>query len=167
MCNEIERLAVQSGAAVAFGAHFAKGNASSKDAIDRISGSGVWARDPDAVMVATPHQEADAFTVECRLRNHAPLDPFCIRWEFPLMRRDGELDPADLKKSKGGREAEHEPEEIAALLCAAALTTSDWRDAAAKQLGVSESTFYRLRKTAEVRGIARKNSMTHKWELKK
>src|ERR1051325_5990145 len=34
-------------AAVALAGHFTKGNASAKEAIDRISGSGVFARDPD------------------------------------------------------------------------------------------------------------------------
>jgi RecA-family ATPase len=47
LLNSLENLATETGAAIAFGAHFAKGNASAKEAIDRISGSGVFARDPD------------------------------------------------------------------------------------------------------------------------
>jgi RecA-family ATPase len=39
LCNEIEQLAVQSGAAVVFGAHYSKGNQAGKEAIDRIGGS--------------------------------------------------------------------------------------------------------------------------------
>ena len=49
LLNEIEKLAVQTGAAVVFGAHFSKGNQAGKDSIDRISGSGVFARDPDSI----------------------------------------------------------------------------------------------------------------------
>ena len=62
------------GAAVAFGAHFAKGNAAGKEHLDRVSGSGVWARDPDAIITATRHEEDDAFAVEMTLRNFAPVE---------------------------------------------------------------------------------------------
>jgi regulatory protein RepA len=44
LMNEVDRLAVQTGASVISAAHFAKGNASAKEAIDRISGSGVFGR---------------------------------------------------------------------------------------------------------------------------
>ena len=44
LLNEIESLAVETGAAVAFGHHFSKGNQANKDSIDRIGGSGVFAR---------------------------------------------------------------------------------------------------------------------------
>src|ERR1041385_8560942 len=56
LMNLLEKLAVESGAAVAFGAHFSKGNQSAKDSIDRIGGSGVFARDPDSIMVMTQHR---------------------------------------------------------------------------------------------------------------
>jgi len=98
VCNELEAVSVQTGATVAFGAHFTKGNASGKEAIDRISGSGVWARDPDSIIVATPHETEGAFTVEMTLRNFPPPAPFVVRWDFPLMRRDSELDPRRLRQ---------------------------------------------------------------------
>ena len=40
-------VAVQTGAAIALVHHFAKGNATRKRAQDRLSGNGVFARDPD------------------------------------------------------------------------------------------------------------------------
>lgn len=98
LLNQIEHIAVESGAAVAFGAHYSKGNQSAKESIDRIGGSGVFARDPDAILTLTAHTEEDAFTCEPTLRNHAPHDPFVLRWKWPLMRRDDNLDPAALKK---------------------------------------------------------------------
>jgi hypothetical protein len=101
--NAIESLSTDTGAAVAFGAHFSKGNQSAKEAIDRISGSGVFARDPDSIMVLTRHEQDGAFTVETILRNFKPLEPFVIRWDFPLFRRDDSLDPARLKQPKAGR----------------------------------------------------------------
>lgn len=106
---QLERVAVETGAAIIFGAHYSKGNQAEKESIDRIGGSGVFARDPDAILTMTPHQEADSFTVEATLRNYAPVDPFVVSWSYPLFERNDALDPADLKlpkrhgaKGKGG-----------------------------------------------------------------
>jgi len=101
LLNSLEGLAKETGAAIAFGAHFAKGNASGKEAIDRISGSGVFARDPDSLLIFTKHEEDDAFTVESILRNFAPVAPFAVRWQFPLMQTADDLDPAKLKQVVG------------------------------------------------------------------
>jgi len=83
LMNALEVVTVDSGAAIAFGAHYAKGNAAGKEAIDRISGSGVFARDPDSILNFTRHEEQDAFTVEATLRNHKPIEPFVVRWQYP------------------------------------------------------------------------------------
>lgn len=109
--NDIERLAVKTGAAVAFAAHYSKGNQAAKEAIDRVSGSGVFARDPDSLLMFTKHQEADCFTVEATLRNFPPLDPFVVRWEYPLFHRDSELDPTNLKTVRGKNETTPEERE--------------------------------------------------------
>ena len=80
LMNAIEALTVETGAAVAFGAHYSKGNQAGKEAIDRISGSGVFARDPDSILNFTRHEEAEAFTIELTLRNFKPVAPFCVSW---------------------------------------------------------------------------------------
>ena len=115
LLNALEQLATESGAAVAFGAHFAKGNASGKETIDRISGSGVFARDPDSLLILTKHEEEDAFAVEAVLRNFPPVKPFVVRWKFPLMQRADELDPKRLKKA-GGRNKAHDPKKLLAAI---------------------------------------------------
>src|SRR3954447_19270555 len=51
LMNELEALAQSSGAAVVVAHHFAKGDSTSKEAMDRMSGAGAWARDPDSIMV--------------------------------------------------------------------------------------------------------------------
>lgn len=100
----LERIAVDTGAAVAFGAHYSKGNQAAKESIDRIGGSGVFARDPDAILTMTAHQEEDAFTVDATLRNFPPQPPFAVRWSFPRFERDDSLDPAALKVPMTARE---------------------------------------------------------------
>jgi RecA-family ATPase len=82
LLNALEYLTTQTGATTAFGAHYSKGNQSSKEAIDRISGNGVFARDPDTILNFTRHEEADAFTVEATLRNFKPIEPFVVRWLY-------------------------------------------------------------------------------------
>jgi hypothetical protein len=133
LLNSLERLATDVGAAIAFGAHFAKGNASAKEAIDRISGSGVFARDPDSLLIFTKHETEDAFTVEPILRNFAPIAPFVVRWEFPLMRLADDLDPAKLKQAKSGRKKEHDPKKLLAAIIATTpqepISVSAWADA--------------------------------------
>lgn len=111
LLNSLEKVAVETGAAIAYGTHFAKGNASTKEAIDRISGSGVFARDPDSLLIFTRHEEDDAFTVEPILRNFAPVDPFVVRWNYPCFERAEELDPAALKQQVG-RKKEHDLVEL-------------------------------------------------------
>ena len=115
LLNSLERLAVETGAATAFGAHFAKGNASAKEAIDRISGSGVFARDPDSLLIFTKHETDDAFTVEPILRNFAPVEPFAVRWNYPLMELADDLDPAKLKQV-AGRKREYNPKKLLAAI---------------------------------------------------
>jgi hypothetical protein len=102
LMNEVEQITVQTGAANAFGSHFSKGNQSAKNAIDRMSGSGVLARDPDCMIVCTEHAEDDAFTVNLILRNLPPQLPFTMKFMAPLM-VVAELDPDDLKQPAGGQ----------------------------------------------------------------
>jgi predicted transcriptional regulator len=114
LLNSLEQLANETGAAVAFAAHFAKGNSAGKNAIDRISGSGVFARDPDSILVFTEHESESAFTIEPILRNFPRVPSFSVRWQFPLMVPAAELDPSKLRQP--GRKKEVEPTNILPLM---------------------------------------------------
>lgn len=96
LMNLIESFALPSGAAVIFGGHFAKGNASAKEAKDRPSGSGVLIRDPDCILTLTRHKEDDCYTVNTELRYLPRLAEFVVRWTFPIMVADESLDPRQL-----------------------------------------------------------------------
>ena len=88
LLNEFENLATSTGASVVFAAHFAKGDAREKSSVDRISGSGVFARDPDAILTMTGTEEKDVYHVESTLRNCRALPTFAVRWSFPLLVRE-------------------------------------------------------------------------------
>jgi len=140
--NDLEKLAVRSGAAVVFGAHFSKGNQAAKDSIDRISGSGTFARDPDTILILTKHEVGDAYTVETTLRNHPPIEPFVVRWQFPLMVRDDTLDPMQLKKP-GGRPPAVTHTQLVDLLAEKPLKAAQWQLKAKEELDVSPSDVLR------------------------
>ena len=101
--NPLETLAEQTGAAVIYSHHFAKGLASSKEQLDRASGSGVFARHADGIITITPHEEENAFVVEATLRNLRAPAPFVMRWGYPLMKLADELDPKRLKSKVGAK----------------------------------------------------------------
>ncbi len=148
LLNEVERLAVQSGAAVVFGAHFSKGNQAAKESIDRISGSGVFARDPDTILVMTKHENEYTYTVEPTLRNFAPMEPFCVRWLHPLMQRDEAADP-DKLKVPGKKVAKYSSQQLLEILGNKELLTMDWYLQAAHHIGIGKRTF--MEKLAEIK----------------
>ena len=164
LLNSIERLAVESNSAIAYASHFSKGNQSQKEALDRVSGSGVFARDPDCLLILTRHAEEDAFTVESILRNFAPVQPFVVRWKFPLLTRDETLDPEDLKKP-GGRQVQFAPTELTDFLSNKSLSTSEWCKISMTELGMSRRTFFNSLKRLELEGLILKSKINQKWVL--
>lgn len=143
LLNEVEALAVRTNAAIAFGHHFAKGLASNKESKDRVSGAGAWARDPDALMTMTAHDQEDCYSVECTLRNCKPKPAFVVRWKHPLMERQAGMDPSELKGSEPGRPKEHHADKLLELLRDDLLTFKEFQLRAVDH-GMSASTFKRL-----------------------
>ena len=98
LMNQFESLAQASGAAVVVAHHFAKGDSTVKNAMDRLSGAGAWIRDPDSIMILTPHEEPDCFTVTSILRNLPQLPEFVVAWSHPMMRLAADLNPDALRR---------------------------------------------------------------------
>lgn len=115
LLNAVDELANDTGAAIGYGQHFSKGNQSQKESIDRPSGSGVWARDPDSIITFTRHETDDCFAVEATLRAFRPVEPFVVRWQYPCMQLESDLDPARLKQCVG-RKKEHDPRKLLAAI---------------------------------------------------
>jgi hypothetical protein len=160
LLNEIESLAVETGAAVAFGHHFSKGNQAGKESIDRIGGSGVFARDPDTILTMTKHEQEDAFAIDPVLRNFPPVEPFVVRRVHPLMKRDESLDPKALKKSAAQTE-KYSDDVILSSLDRGGMTTTEWQKDLEALIGISTSGFYDRRRKLEKKGLVRKDGK--KW----
>jgi DnaB helicase-like protein/AAA domain-containing protein len=163
LMNRVERLTLETGAGVAFGGHYSKGNQSGKEAMDRISGSGVFARDPDSIVTMTKHETDNAFSVEMTLRNFPPQEPFVVRRQHPLMVIDGKLDPAKLKQV-GGRKPKHHPDDLLKVL-SGSMTDSDWK-IEAEERGISRSTYYELKNQLVNAGKVFQSAIDQKWGRK-
>ncbi len=140
LLSALEGLCTLNGAALMICHHFAKGDASAKNAIDRASGGGVFARWGDVMMTFTPHEEEESMTIEMSLRNFAPVSPFVVTWQHPRWSRSEGLDPAKLKQ-RGGSKERHSSDDLLKCLGDKILSFKDWLDAS----GLTESTFKRKR----------------------
>jgi RecA-family ATPase len=155
LMNEIESLTLETGAAVVIAAHYSKGNQAAKDSLDRISGSGVFARDPDAILSMTKHDQDGSFTVDVTLRNFEPIKPFVVTWTFPLMVRNRELNPDDIKLPPNERA--RQPKITAAAMLRelrglAPMTKQELMTRVMEQFGIAKSKFYEVFKEAEQSG---------------
>jgi len=83
LLSEFDKLAEQTGAAIIYVHHDAKGSPGDRDIRDRGAGSNVLGRDYDACFTLTPHAtNTDAAVVDILLRNYKPQDPFAIVWGY-------------------------------------------------------------------------------------
>jgi RecA-family ATPase len=123
LLNELEQVARTVGCCILYSHHFAKGDAGEKSPIDRASGSGVWARDPDAMVFFTPPPrpkkgEAPAaydFDVNLVARGHPPTEPFAVKWNVGHFQRQGTAALYKLKRN------DHALSQSNSLVTAAAL----------------------------------------------
>src|SRR4029077_10036217 len=125
--------------------HYPKGNASKKEAIDRASGSGVFARHADGIITLTKHKTDQAYSVEAELRSFKRMQPFVVKFEYPLMRVAEDLDPADLKARAGAPKKHDVPKLLECLTDG--MTSGQWKGAAFLQ-GIKSTTFHELRTVA-------------------
>jgi len=113
-CNEFDRIANELKCSVIYCHHHSKGAQGQKKAMDRASGSGVFARDPDAQLdmleldtseaqLFRDNQTATGWIIESSLREFPNIIPKRLWFDYPLHEVAGsELDNA---KPKGGSDA--------------------------------------------------------------
>ena len=119
-CNAIDRLA-NTGASVIYAHHHSKGAQGQKSSMDRASGSGVFARDADALLdmieLRIPEEAIEeakeeygekvtAWRMETTLREFARTEPVNLFFSYPIHEIDtaGILDDANLEESERSME---------------------------------------------------------------
>jgi hypothetical protein len=154
--QSIEKL-TECGPAVALGHHFAKGNSAMRESLDRASGSGVFARDPDCIVTLNRHQTEGSFVAEFTLRNFPPLAPKGLKLKFPLLIPDGTLNVEQIKGAQVRSKSAVTVEAIVALLPnSGGIKTAELLEVAHEETGVSPSRFYALLSDAKKQGLIRK-----------
>ena len=137
LMNEFEALAQKTGAAIIIAHHFAKGDSSAKTSIDRMSGAGAWARDPDSLFILSPHEEDRCFTVSPTLRNLPMMPEFVLEWDFPLMKLAKDLNPAALRRPQGKNKVCTDREFVETVLAGDSIPTKTIRERAKLLLDLS------------------------------
>ena len=130
--------------------------------MDRMSGSGVFARDADTIITLTEHQEEGCYAVETALRNLPPQPSFVVQWTYPVMVERPDLDPADLKGVSGDHAQNDDLEFVLGLLDDGPLTTADWQKAAEVE-GYSRATFFRKKQGLETGNRVAFDPKTKTW----
>ena len=99
-CNQFDKICNETGCSIIYCHHHSKGAQGSKRAMDRASGSGVFARDPDAQldMIQLELSEelkntvrdgnATAWRLESNLREFENIKPVNFWFEYPIHRLD-------------------------------------------------------------------------------
>lgn len=100
-CNQFDKICQVSGCATIYCHHHSKGAQGYKKAMDRASGSGVFARDPDAQLdmiqletseeflnVNADNLNSTAWRLECSLREFPNFKPRNFWFEYPIHRVD-------------------------------------------------------------------------------
>jgi len=91
--NRMEQFSERLDCSFVYAHHFSKGNKSDTDHIDRASGSGVFARDPDAILTLTPHEEEDHLVLEATVRDFASPPPKVVEFEWPNFVHKPDMEP--------------------------------------------------------------------------
>jgi len=153
LMNEFEALAKASGAAIVVAHHFAKGDSTAKSAMDRMSGAGAWARDPDTIVVLTPHEEPDHFTVTSILRNLPQLPEFVVGWDYPLMQVANDLNPEALRRPQSKNKVCSDKDFVDAVMSSEGKTFAKIVEAAKSEFKMSRSSVANYLKRLTAKGL--------------
>lgn len=168
--NEIEAIAVQQEVSVVIGAHYRKGGPGDGKAMERISGSGVLQRDPDAILTMTDlddqvdedDNERECCVIDPVLRNFPPQAPFGLYWHCPVFKH-GEWINIEKVKGKGGASAQFFADDLRGMFKKDGefTYTEAWKKVV-DQLGCGDSTAKKLVKKAEEKGIITRSGLDPK-----
>ena len=121
LVNNFDRICTETGCSVIYCHHHSKGAQGAKKAADRASGSGVFARDPDAQLdiieleisaearAKLPNDTVTAWRMESSLREFANITPVNFLFSYPVHWVDEDgilsgLSPAGAPQSAQGRQ---------------------------------------------------------------
>jgi hypothetical protein len=78
--------------------HSTKGSQSDKAVTDVGAGAGSQSRATDTHLILRQHEDDGVVVLDAAVRSWAPIDPVCLRWDFPIWKPDPALDPTNLRR---------------------------------------------------------------------
>ena len=160
LCQQLEKLAERTGAAVVYAHHFTKGKQTQKKPIDRLSGSGVFGRDADSIILFTDHKMPNCFTVDLVLRNLPPQESFVVEWQHPVMVEREDLEPDGDDGMEDARCTQ-----LASLLLNNPMTTGEWEADALLLFKIPHASFFRTKGKLKDGGHIIYNTLDKTWHL--
>jgi hypothetical protein len=105
-------------------------------------------------------------TFEPVLRRLPPLEPFVVRWNYPLFEIAPSLDAQDLKQPKRkGRKTKYSIDLMVKYLGTDDLPTGEYQKLMKKETGMSEASFYEWLRKAEAAGRIYQSTIDQRWEV--
>lgn len=80
--------------------HSTKGSQTEKNVVDVGAGAGSQSRAADTHLIMRAHEEPGVVVVDAAVRSFAPIEPFALRWQWPLWIPADDVDPELLKGRK-------------------------------------------------------------------
>jgi hypothetical protein len=145
--------------------HSTKGNQAGKAVTDVGAGAGSQSRATDTHLILRPHEEDDVVVLDAVVRSWPPIQPRCLRWNFPVWSPDRALDPKALRRERPRRlpkeerqpKAEWDVERFAAEFIQPTPSPTAIIVHSANEAGISKRRAMDLLKEAEGLGLA------HRW----
>ncbi|MCD4832051.1 MAG: AAA family ATPase [Anaerohalosphaeraceae bacterium] len=105
--NHLDLYAARLGCAFVLIHHTTKGSQSGKKITDVGAGAGAQARATDTHLVLRNHKEPGIVVLDAAVRSWPPLDPVCLRWDFPVWNHASDFDAEELE---GARKKKAKPD---------------------------------------------------------
>lgn len=150
----VKAFAKRLNAAVVIVHHFSKGDPSAKMGGDRAAGSRVHRQYPNAYIELIPLKIPGCYRFEADVRDQPAVEPFALRWEFPLLKQAPDLDVDDVRTVESHDAKRIRKLKLLALLDGKSLARKDWLALArASGIKVGTRTFDRDKEELEVEGM--------------
>ncbi len=101
--NQLDFYADEIAASFALVHHASKGDQSSKSVTDVGAGAGAQSRATDTHLILRPHEDSNVVVLDAAARSWPPVDPLCLRWDFPTWTPAPDLDPTALRTPNSRR----------------------------------------------------------------
>ncbi|HEY1687185.1 MAG TPA: AAA family ATPase [Tepidisphaeraceae bacterium] len=170
--NQIDRYADMLGCCFVLIHHSSKGVQANKSTWEVGSGGSSQARAADSHVIIRQHEVDGAVVVDAAVRSWPPVDPFCLRWSFPVWQSADDLNPNDLRQENRRKRKTEDAEPAPTTKADEPWTPQRFvstfikADAIDKRLIMARASSQGLsgRKTEDLIYLALADGLIHRWE---